>query len=181
MTGNKKVTVATGQQERIPLRFDLPATLAPGQYELSATVTFSNGENQQDSFAIDVLPRPAPVPEPRSSGRESAHSTAGHNHLPTSPATQAEATCPTAKIALFDPKGETGVLLNSVGIQSQSVDAQADVSAYDILIVGQGRAHGQWCCAGHHAGARRPQGDRVRADGRGFGESDSGSASRNMA
>ena len=87
----------------------------------------------------DHLPAiPLPPHEPRSSGRESAHSTAGHNHLLlTSPATQQKPLVPTAKIALFDPKGETGVLLNSVGIQSQSVDAQADVSAYDILIVGK--------------------------------------------
>ncbi|HZJ16722.1 MAG TPA: glycoside hydrolase family 2 TIM barrel-domain containing protein, partial [Chthoniobacteraceae bacterium] len=34
VTGNRQITVATGQQGRIELRFDLPATLAPGRYEL---------------------------------------------------------------------------------------------------------------------------------------------------
>ena len=75
----------TGEQERIPLRFALPATLAPGKYELSATVKFSTGETQKDSFTIDVLPRPAAA-----AGRP-------------------------AKIALFDPKGETGKLLDRDG------------------------------------------------------------------
>jgi hypothetical protein len=106
MTGSKTVTVATGQQERIGLRFELPATLAPGNYEVTASVRFSNSETQTDVFSIDVLPLP--------------------KDLKTS-----------AKIALFDPKGETGALLNKLGVQSQSVEAGADLSAYDILIVGK--------------------------------------------
>ena len=59
VSGQQTLKVATGQQERIPLKFDLPAGLAPGKYELTATVKFSNGESQKDSFAIQVLPRPA--------------------------------------------------------------------------------------------------------------------------
>jgi hypothetical protein len=59
VTGNRQITVATGQQGRIELRFDLPATLAPGRYELAATSKFSTGETQQDTFSIDVLQRPA--------------------------------------------------------------------------------------------------------------------------
>jgi len=103
---SKEVTVATGEQERIPLRFELPAALAPGGYELSATVTFSNGERQTDSFAINVMPRP---------------------QLPRV----------AARVALFDPKGESGKLLNAMTVQCQPVDADADLSAYDILIVGK--------------------------------------------
>jgi hypothetical protein len=61
VAGSKKVTVAAGQQERVPLRFELPATLAPGRYELSARFKFSNGETQSDSFSIHVLPRPQPL------------------------------------------------------------------------------------------------------------------------
>jgi hypothetical protein len=57
-TGSEKVTLPTGEQKRIPLRFELPAALAPGKYELKASVKFSNGETQEDSFSIDVLPRP---------------------------------------------------------------------------------------------------------------------------
>jgi len=62
VAGNKTVTVPTGQQERIPLTFDLPANLAPGKYTLTAKVKFSNGEAQDDSFAVDVLARPQRVP-----------------------------------------------------------------------------------------------------------------------
>jgi hypothetical protein len=106
VTGSKQITVATGQQERIPLRFDLPATLAPGRYEITATSKFSNGESQRDTFSIDVIPRPA-------------------------------ASTLNAKVALFDPRGETTELLGKLGIRSQSVDASADLSGYDVLIVGK--------------------------------------------
>jgi hypothetical protein len=60
-TGNKMVAVRTGEQERIPLHFELPETLAAGTYDLEAAVHFSNGETQKDSFALHVLPRPAPL------------------------------------------------------------------------------------------------------------------------
>jgi hypothetical protein len=62
ITGDRKVSIPTGEQERIPFRFALPSTLAPGKYELGATVRFSNGETQTDTFAINVLPRPAALP-----------------------------------------------------------------------------------------------------------------------
>jgi hypothetical protein len=41
------------------------------------------------------------------------------------------------KIALFEPKGQTGKLLNGVGIKYPSVEANDDLSAYDILIIGK--------------------------------------------
>ena len=41
-------TVTTGQQERIPLRFALPANLAPGNYALTMTMKPSLGEPQTD-------------------------------------------------------------------------------------------------------------------------------------
>ena len=105
-TGAKEIAVATGDQSRVPVRVDLPPTLAPGQYELSMTVRFSTGETQNDSFVVHVLPRPA---------------------IPLT----------SAKIALFDPKGETGKWLGGLGIVCQRVDANADLRAYDILVVGK--------------------------------------------
>jgi hypothetical protein len=57
-TGHAKETIEAGHQTRIPLRFELPATLAPGTYALNATVTFSTGETQSDRFEIQVVPRP---------------------------------------------------------------------------------------------------------------------------
>ena len=44
---------------------------------------------------------------------------------------------PAGKIALFDPKGETGAWLKAAGITCQTVDAGADLSSYDTLIVGK--------------------------------------------
>ena len=60
--GGKKGAVASGEQERIPIRFALPADVTPGRYVLSATVRFGSGETQKDSFEVNVLPQPQPVP-----------------------------------------------------------------------------------------------------------------------
>ncbi|MGD1084733.1 MAG: glycoside hydrolase family 2 TIM barrel-domain containing protein, partial [Verrucomicrobiota bacterium] len=95
-TGGKRVTVGAGQQERIALRFALPATLTPGGHELSATVKFSNGETQKDSLALNITPTPAAAGAARAAG---------------------------AKIAVFDPKGETRALLGQLGIAGQAVGA----------------------------------------------------------
>jgi beta-galactosidase len=107
VTGSKKVSIRTGNQERIPLRFELPGTLAPGKVELSATVRFSNGETQRDAITLHVLP------------------------LPSAPKVA-------ARIALFDPKGETGKLLTGLKVPFKQVEATADLSSYDILIIGKG-------------------------------------------
>ncbi|MEA3212723.1 MAG: beta-galactosidase [Chthoniobacter sp.] len=106
ITGSKTVSLQTGNQERIPLRFDLPAGTPPGGYAVSSLVTFSTGETQTDTFPIQVLAAPQ------------AAETSG-------------------KIALFDPKGETGAWLKEAGITCQMVDARADLSSYDTLIVGK--------------------------------------------
>ena len=58
--GRKKVTVPTGEQVRIPLRFDLPKTLAPGAYRLDMTASFDGRAPQKDSFTIHVQ---APAPK----------------------------------------------------------------------------------------------------------------------
>jgi hypothetical protein len=42
------------------------------------------------------------------------------------------------RVAVFDPKGETARLLDGMGVQYQPVEANADLSAYDILVVGKG-------------------------------------------
>ena len=107
INGNTKITLPPGEQKRIPLKLDLPADLAPGRYELRATVIFGAGETQKDSFFIDVLPKPA--------------------------AQQA-----TVKIALFDPKGETAKLLDGMGVRWERVEAGANLSAYDTLVIGKG-------------------------------------------
>jgi beta-galactosidase/beta-glucuronidase len=62
VTGSKKITVRTGEQERILLRFDLPATLAAGTYEITAGVRFGNGQTQNDALSIHLLPPPTSGP-----------------------------------------------------------------------------------------------------------------------
>jgi hypothetical protein len=108
VTGAKKVTVKTGDQERIPLKLALPAALAPGKYELSAAVTFGTGETQKDAFTIQVLP---PAPSLKMAG--------------------------IGKIALFDPKGETAKWLKDAQLPCKNVEAGADLAGFDMLIVGK--------------------------------------------
>ncbi len=107
MSGTSTVTVPPGDQKRVPLRLELPADLAPRQYNLQATVDFGSGKKQRDSFAINILPRPA-----------NPHAT--------------------RKVALFDPKGETGKLLDGMGVRCDPVDATGNVAEYDLLIIGKG-------------------------------------------
>ena len=106
ITGSKSVSLETGNQERIPLRFDIPASTPPGRYAVTSSVQFSTGETQNDTFPVHVLPAP-------------------------------QAAKPAGKIALFDPKGETGAWLKAAGIACQAVDAAADLSSYDTFIVGR--------------------------------------------
>ena len=110
--GTARISVATGDQQRVPVRIALPADLAPGTYELAASIKFSTGETQSDSLALHVLP---PTPRP----------------------------APAAKVALFDPDGrrpsagETAKLLAAMGVRAQTVEANADLSGVDLLIIGK--------------------------------------------
>ena len=106
VTGTSEISLATGRQQRVPLRIKLPENLPTGRYELSAAVKYSSGETQQDSFSINVLPRP------------------------TAPQVN-------AKIAVFDSVGETSKWLDAIGIRYRTVDAEADLSSDDVLIVGK--------------------------------------------
>ena len=112
ISGRGKVAVPTGDQARVAVSFALPPA-GPAAYELTATVRFSTGETQTDSFAIHAMPRVGRIR-------------------------------PGGGIALFDPGGETGRLLESMGLRCQPVGAAADLSPYQILVIGKGalRANG---------------------------------------
>ena len=43
-----------------------------------------------------------------------------------------------AKVALFDPQGQTRDLLKRAGVAAKDVDASADLSKFDLLIIGKG-------------------------------------------
>ncbi|MEP6754093.1 MAG: hypothetical protein ABJA67_01225 [Chthonomonadales bacterium] len=104
---NVHATIKTGQQLQIPLDVKLQANVAPGRHKLTATVRFSTGETQEDSFDIDILP-------------------------------SAKADKINSRIGLFDPKGETGKVLTTLGIQVRPVDATTDLAGIDLLIIGKG-------------------------------------------
>ncbi len=106
VTGEKETNIKTGEQERIPLRFELSDTLTSGKYNIKATFKFGNSETQTDSFSIHVLSHPKTA---RVGG----------------------------KIAIFDPQSQTGKLLKEMGIICHPVDANTNLSTYDILIVGK--------------------------------------------
>lgn len=115
-SGTNSISLWPGQQERMALKLRVPKfiTEPPGEfkfdtYKLTATFKFSTGETQTDAFDIHVLPARAPQKL-------------------------------NAKVALFDPKGvngETSNLLESLGVEAQIVDANADLAAFDMLIVGK--------------------------------------------
>jgi hypothetical protein len=50
---------------------------------------------------------------------------------------RAEAPTTNLKIALWDPRGETTALLNGMGVTCEAVEAAADLSPFDLLIVGK--------------------------------------------
>lgn len=54
-SGTKAILVEPGQQHRLPLAFDLPATLPSGSYVLIADIAFDTGETQRDHVPIHVL------------------------------------------------------------------------------------------------------------------------------
>ncbi|HKA08726.1 MAG TPA: glycoside hydrolase family 2 TIM barrel-domain containing protein [Gemmataceae bacterium] len=56
--GHKTVPVKPGEQGRVPIRFDLPENLAPGTYEIAASVGWGNRRREEDTFAIHVSSRP---------------------------------------------------------------------------------------------------------------------------
>ena len=108
--GSKLVSVRTGEQIRIPLSIALPTSTAPGEYQLQAAFSFSDGKKQDDSFAIHVLP--------------SRNSNGGSSHGDM-------------KIALFDPQGETAMMMRAAGVDFQTIDADTDLQGFQQLIVGK--------------------------------------------
>jgi beta-galactosidase/beta-glucuronidase len=105
-TGRSEITVETGRQASIPVRFALSQNATGGRYKLAVNAVFDTGQTQQDEFTIDVLARPPVV-------------SAG------------------ARIAVFDPKGETTDMMKDMGIRYETVNAEAGLDAYDVLVVGK--------------------------------------------
>lgn len=129
ISGRRQVTVPAGDQARIPIRFPLPETLAVGSYEIRSIAKFATGETQEDRFTIDVLPPLMPVAHSSSAALPRSAETGAKRH--------AGQKGTGAQIALFDPQGETAILLSQIGIPSERVDTGSDLSPYSILVVGK--------------------------------------------
>ena len=97
----------TGQQSRIPLRFDLPVDLPAGVYHIHAEAHFAS-QVQTDDFAIHVLPRVEPV---KIASRIALFDP--------------------------DPNSSTADLLDHLGIQFQRISAESDQAGFDELIIGK--------------------------------------------
>ena len=108
----RKITLETGQQARIPLEFMLPPDCPAGRCGVCADVAFEKGDEWKGERyclnRLDIEVLSRPVP-PKITG----------------------------KIALFDPKGETGKWLGGLGVEYKVVDAKADLAGFDVLIIGK--------------------------------------------
>jgi hypothetical protein len=124
-SGSKTVSVKAGDQKHIPLCFDLPGALPAGKYELTASVRFGGPKKGTGPVNLEV-------PSPFSGGRETQKDSFSVSVLPRPAGVAAS-----ARIALFDPRGETSKLLTGLNVRFRKVEANADLSDYDVLIVGK--------------------------------------------
>ena len=118
------LTVAPGDQARVPVRVTLPRTGEAGRRAFRILASFRDGEVQEDTFAIDVLPLP-----PSSASKQA--SAAGEPGQTRPPGRFKDRT------ALFDPRGETGSVLDALGLSYQRVEAGSDLAPFDLLVVGK--------------------------------------------
>jgi beta-galactosidase len=106
-SGTTNISIPTGEQSRVPIQFNVPPKTAAGAYSMKAVIHFSNGEQQEDSFTVNVL-------------------------APTEENVQLA-----SRIALFDPIGETADWLKTKGIKFDVVQPTTTMDSYDLLIVGK--------------------------------------------
>ncbi len=59
--GIQPLDIATGDQGRVPMNLELPADLTPGDYQIHARFRSGTGETQEDTFNLQVIPRPKPL------------------------------------------------------------------------------------------------------------------------
>ncbi len=100
--------VATGEQVRLPISFSIPLNEFRPRAVIEAEWSFDSHPPQFDRFEVDVLPR-----------------------LETDLHAQIE------RLAVFDPLGETRKMLDDLGFVYESVDANNDLSSFQVLLVGK--------------------------------------------
>ena len=113
--GRGQVTLPTGEQVRLPVSFVLPVT-GPASHVLTMRAGFST---------------PAASQGPRHT--ETQEDSFTIHVLPRRPVP-----CVSAAVGLFDPVGETAALLKEMGVRYRPVDAAADLSPEEVLVIGKG-------------------------------------------
>jgi hypothetical protein len=125
-------------ESRSPVTFDCAWSWhLPQPINGSAKFTVETGEQKRLPIVCDL---PANLPPGTYEATLTAAPSVGEAQtdvfkfhvLPPTPAVTLA-----AKIALFDPPGQTADLLKRMGVPFRSIDAAADVSGYDMMIVGK--------------------------------------------
>ena len=111
LSGTTKVTVPPGDQKRLPLNLKLPLKLPSdlSAGQYSVQATVNFDNGEKQKDSFTIDIQPRPA---------AVHTV--------------------AKIAVFDPRGETGKLLDGMGIQWERVDANVDAAKFEMLIIGKG-------------------------------------------
>lgn len=110
-SGQATFTLATGEQRRVPVRFEVATDSPAGPRQITAQFRFDTGEVQDDVFSFEVLPRTPATP----------------GAMPKSAPT----------LRLFDPVGRTAELLGRLKIPFERVTAGTPIKPEDLLIVGR--------------------------------------------
>ena len=100
------VELKTGQIEQIPFRFTLPDHLPPGNYSIHAQFTFDFGDAEEIQEDVFTI------------------------HVMPKPAL-----IPAMRIALFDPKGETGKTFDELGIAYRAIRSVSEVKGNDVMVI----------------------------------------------
>ncbi len=136
-TVEKQIVVINNSREMVTCDCAWLFGLSVGVTGGKKTVTVAAGRQERIPLRFELAPTLPPgtfdlVADFRFSTGETQANSLSINVLPLPTTLQVS-----AKVALFDPQGETGALLNKLGVQSQAVEAGADLSAYDVLVVGK--------------------------------------------
>jgi hypothetical protein len=135
-TVEKQFVIVNNSRESVACECEWSLAV-PGSVEGTKRVSVRPGDQERISLRFD-LPHALPAGNyeltatVRFGGRETQKDSITINVLPR-PANPS----PNLRIALLDPKGETTRLLAGLGVRSQAVQATAEMSGYDLLIVGK--------------------------------------------
>jgi beta-galactosidase len=133
----KQLIVINNSRESVTCKCNWSLDL-PGAAAGSKTVTIPTGEQARipirHDLADGLVPGDYKLDAKFEFGNRTVQTDAVPVHVMRSPVKPASR----AKIALFDPKGETAKLLARHEVGVQRVETSADLSGYEVLIVGKG-------------------------------------------